>query len=862
MLHSRKLKNRYQLYSYCLLATTLGLLLTLFYNLNMAAHLSIADTSPQLQSQYQLLVDNNSQLTAQQAITSKYQQADINQQPVNFGPHTYWHKLNISNHSNQKKQLVMFFDNAMIDQISVYHWSGEQLYLQKSMGDLQLSTALEMALPSYAFELAPQSQSQWLISSQTLGAPNLPIVVFEQQYFDQYKLYLFALWGSFIGICLLMAIYNLILYWGVGDRLYLLYTGYVLSVLVTLGMVHGYHYLLLPVPLAQWLSPYIISFNYCIALFILLFALYFLQYDKDRDKIFTFCYGFALSMIPLGLFSLLLKEYQAAGIFFVLQTLLYLMSMVLIYRKFHQGYQWAKYYFISWLPLYFGAAIGPLMLSGNLDYNFWTRHAFLLSVAFEMTFISMALADRLRNLEKQKLDNALHDHTHGMPNKAYIKQLLVQTEYSAQIKLLLINISNYQQLRPYLSAEQEQAFLLSICEQLEQKLKAHFLLHEIELQSQHGSYCSLLTEDTLAYVINAPESIELQALQTELTTPLPFTSGGLALAGNCSAGLSASTLTATTLDKCISQAQQALQLNLSSGQSATEYQHQTAERGKRRTLLAAELQLAIQQQSLQLYHQPQINLNTGKIYGSEVLLRWQHAEFGFIAPDEFVAIAEETGLIHQLSLMVVDKACGQQLALQAFSPGLSINLSTQNICHPGFCQQMLAIIHASGLTAKDITLEITETFAIDDNMGFKQNLQLLADQGFNIAIDDFGTGFASLSYINDHPFNKLKLDKSFITQLLKAERHRTITQATTNMANDLGLEAIAEGIEDLETALLLKQYRCPIGQGYYFARPMSLADYKQWLQQYDQQDIAQRLASNLETDTGQQDHHIRSSGIS
>jgi len=862
MLYSRKLKSHYRLYSYCLLAATLGLLFTLFRNLDITANLSIGDTNSDIQSQYQLFIDSNSQFTPQQVLSSEFQTVDIRHPPVNFGPYTYWYKLNISNQSDKPRQLVLFFDNPMIDNIKLYHWSDNQVSLKKELGDHILSSALDMALPSFTFTQAPQQQSQWLISSQTLGAPNLPIIIFEQEPFEQYQFSLFALWGCFIGICLLMAIYNLILFWGVGDKLYLLYTGYVISVLITLGMVHGYHYFLFPLAVAKFLSPYIISFNYSIAIFTLLFALYFLRYDKDNGHLFKFGYWFALVMLPLAIFSVFVKEYQAAAVFFVLQTLLYCFSLLLLYRKFYQGYKWTKYYFISWLPLYVGAAVGPLMLSGNLEYNFWTRHAFLLSVAFEMTFISMALADRLRILEQQKLENVIHDHTHGMPNKAFLKQLLSQRRYLTATKLLLINISNYQQLRPYLTAEQEKAFLLSICLQLEQKLKNHFQLHEIELKAKHGNYCCLLTEDTLAYVIDVPQNIEAQALQVELTAPIPFASNGLSLAGNCSAGLSASNLSAQTLNQCISQAQQALQLNLTSGQSVTEYQHQIAERGKRRALLAAELQLAIKQQSLQLYHQPQINLCSGKIHGSEVLLRWPHSELGFVPPDEFIAIAEETGLVHELSLMVINKACEQQLQLQAFSPMLSINLSTQNICHPVFCQQMGEVIQGCKLEASSITLEITETFAIDDNLGFKHNLQWLADQGFNIAIDDFGTGFASLSYINDHPFNKLKLDKSFVTQLLTTERHRTITQTTVNMANDLGLEAIAEGIEDLETALLLKQYRCPVGQGYYFSQPMPISDYKHWLREYDQQELAQKLAGSFDPTPGSKTHHVRSSGIS
>lgn len=211
-----------------------------------------------------------------------------------------------------------------------------------------------------------------------------------------------------------------------------------------------------------------------------------------------------------------------------------------------------------------------------------------------------------------------------------------------------------------------------------------------------------------------------------------------------------------------------------------------------------------------------------------------HPRHGMVPPDEFVPLAEACGLIGELSRWVVKRAAQQQKALSAYSPRLSINLSTRDVCSHNFCDFVADLCAHGDMDPLCITLEVTEThYVADADAGaFKRNLVRLKALGFAIAIDDFGTAYASLSYVSEHPVDELKLDKTFVVDLCQSARNQTINRATIGMADSLGIVVVAEGVEDAATAQMLAASGCPVAQGYYFARPMPLSDMQQWLAGY------------------------------
>jgi len=238
--------------------------------------------------------------------------------------------------------------------------------------------------------------------------------------------------------------------------------------------------------------------------------------------------------------------------------------------------------------------------------------------------------------------------------------------------------------------------------------------------------------------------------------------------------------------------------------------------------LMPELRVAIEQNQLFVVHQPQWDLRTARICGAETLVRWTHPRHGPISPDIFVRIAEETGDIRALTRWVLDKALEEQavLAAEGFPLPFSVNLSGRLVGDEAFIDW---ILERKAARPGDLRLEITETGVIDQPERAFANVARLAAAGAPCSIDDYGAGLSSLSYLKRIWADELKLDKCLIDEVGRSARDAVITRSVIDLAHGLGMKVVAEGVEDAQTAALVAGLGCDIGQGYFFARPMSLA---------------------------------------
>ncbi|MEH6444276.1 MAG: EAL domain-containing protein [Oceanospirillaceae bacterium] len=244
--------------------------------------------------------------------------------------------------------------------------------------------------------------------------------------------------------------------------------------------------------------------------------------------------------------------------------------------------------------------------------------------------------------------------------------------------------------------------------------------------------------------------------------------------------------------------------------------------------LETQLRSAIANQELYLEYQPIIESENSTIYGVEALVRWNHPSQGRIAPDKFIPIAEESGLILPIGEWILRTAC-QQLAAWNESikadMKMSINVSTLQIKDREFANILKNIIQETGVISKNLNLEITESLFIEDSDSYIfSTLQSLREQGLSISLDDFGTGYSSLGYLKRFPVNVLKIDRSFINEITNNENDQLLVEAIINMAKSLKIKVIAEGVETEQQQMLLAQYRCNYFQGYYFSKPKSADD--------------------------------------
>jgi EAL domain-containing protein (putative c-di-GMP-specific phosphodiesterase class I) len=250
-------------------------------------------------------------------------------------------------------------------------------------------------------------------------------------------------------------------------------------------------------------------------------------------------------------------------------------------------------------------------------------------------------------------------------------------------------------------------------------------------------------------------------------------------------------------------------------------------RAVERQSLEDQLHYAIEREELLLHYQPKINLATGGITGIEALVRWRHPDRGLIPPADFIAIAEECGLIVPIGRWVLREACRQAQVWKTagLSPVcIAVNISAVELRTPGFAAGVRAILTATGLPAHCLELELTETALIEDSRSAADVLKELKEIGVLLALDDFGTGYSSLSYLKRFPIDALKIDRSFVRHLTTDKDDAGIVTAVIGMGDNLHMRVVAEGVETREQLAMLQAYGCPQGQGYYFSRPLPAAE--------------------------------------
>jgi diguanylate cyclase (GGDEF)-like protein len=239
--------------------------------------------------------------------------------------------------------------------------------------------------------------------------------------------------------------------------------------------------------------------------------------------------------------------------------------------------------------------------------------------------------------------------------------------------------------------------------------------------------------------------------------------------------------------------------------------------------LMAELKDALDAGDVVVHFQPQVEVATGKVIGAESLVRWRHPTRGLISPADFVPAAERTGLVRLLTLVVLDRAVAQGAAWHAEGRQLTIavNLSVRNLLDARLVDDVRSSLERHGLPASLLELEITETMAMVDPVRAAAVLSNLADLGVVLSVDDYGTGYGSLAYLQRLPVRRLKIDRSFVTGLLDDPASAAIVHSTVDLARHLGLDVVAEGVEDVDTLLALRDMRCYAAQGYGLSRPVA-----------------------------------------
>lgn len=262
------------------------------------------------------------------------------------------------------------------------------------------------------------------------------------------------------------------------------------------------------------------------------------------------------------------------------------------------------------------------------------------------------------------------------------------------------------------------------------------------------------------------------------------------------------------------------------------YREEIDRRTPARLSLLGDLRTAIENNDIDVHFQPKIDLATSTVIGAEALVRWTHAERGFVPPDEFIGVAEESGLIRHITDLVLGKAIRRAKAWrdQGYDLGVAVNLSALDLHDDQLASRIATQLTTNGLDPHLLTLEITESSLMVDSARTMATIESLDLLGVRLSLDDFGTGYSSLAYLRNLPVYELKIDRGFVSELLVNANDDVIVRSTVDLGHNLGLRVVAEGIENAQVQEALAALGCDVGQGFGIARPLAPENFEQWLQ--------------------------------
>ena len=426
-----------------------------------------------------------------------------------------------------------------------------------------------------------------------------------------------------------------------------------------------------------------------------------------------------------------------------------------------------------------------------------------------------------REYQAQLTYNANHDALTGLPNRVMLGQRLEEgcvlaRRYQRFIAVLFIDLDDFKPINDTLGHEVGDFILVEVAKRLEDELRPW------DTVARFGSDEFVVLLPDLAHEKDVIQVVErvLQRLSP------PYWYRGSELRITASIGIAINDGNMKNPRQLIQQADLAMYKAKRRGRNTYHWYTEDLNRKvSERVSLRSALQQAIEQQQFTLYYQPQVHAPSGRVVGVEALIRWQHPERGNVPPSDFISLAEDTGQIIPISDWVLATACRDAQQLNAMGVGpitMAVNISPMQFQRPGFLASIQQVLTQSSLAPVLLELEITEGVLMDSA---EQAIQALADLsalGVHIALDDFGTGFSSLSYLKRLPINKIKIDRSFVRDVITDRNDAAIIDGIVAMAGKMGLGVLVEGVETLEQFAYLEQHHCHYFQGYYFARPMPL----------------------------------------
>jgi diguanylate cyclase (GGDEF)-like protein len=421
--------------------------------------------------------------------------------------------------------------------------------------------------------------------------------------------------------------------------------------------------------------------------------------------------------------------------------------------------------------------------------------------------------------ERQIRQLAYWDRLTGLPNREQFRDAVrTATAAGGPLAVVMLDLDRFKHVNDVLGYAFGDRLLHSVAQRLQQAVRPGDLVARLGgdefalLLPQADAALALQVAARIASAFEAPLALDDQRVDL---------SAGL--------GIACWPAHADDAETLLSRAEVAMYA-AKHGKRGAQLYDTSLDSGSAQTLsLLSELRHAVEHGELRLFMQPKVRVDSGALCGAEALVRWQHPQRGLVPPVQFIPFAEQTGYVRQLTLWVFEEAARQQAALLALGlQRVSINLSTRDLMDVELPDKLEAILLRQQARAEGFCLEITEGAIMDDAQRARATLDRLSQRGYKLSIDDFGTGYSSLAYLQQLPVQELKIDMSFVKGMEKNPGDETIVRSTIELAHNLGLSVVAEGVENAAILQRLGELGCDEAQGYHLSKPVPLAQLQEW----------------------------------
>lgn len=782
---------------------------------------------------------------------------------ANFGytSKPYWFRFTISNTHKTEAHKLLEISYLQLDYIDVYQIKDNKVIKSYKTGDHYPFAERLIDHPYFLFpaNLPPESSTEFIVRVQTGGTMQVPIHLWDKQSFfisigkeDQIH-------AIFYGVLGVLSLLNIFVYLALREKTYLYYS------MATLGYTFFFATMRAK-PFQVFFPDFPVIHNQSLliaipftTLFSALFACSFLslkEHSKVLERGTQVVAAVAFGCI-IGSFFLDYDHSIRASVLLAIPSYLLLLAIgPILWAK---GVHLARYYSVAWGLLTAGTIMTALNKAGAIPSNFVSEYGMQIGSTLEATILTIALAERLYREREDKLaaqestivehnerletevklmNQALHHPVTLLPNRACFEILIsdsIRRNPDGRFAVCLINLTRFHEINKTLGHNNADLLIKAAADLINDTVQLLPGIQVAEIKETDSLYAFSFEGATFGLLIDTEHSNQVRlaakSILKNLYNPVEFK--GMQLELDPAIGVSTFPENGREASTLIRHANVALETAEKSDRKLDYYQPEQDRYNARRLTLMSELKQAISNNQLILYFQPKMNLKTNAVVGLEALIRWNHHRFGFVRPDEFIPIAEQTGIIKPLTRWVVREALRvqQELLNDGRDIDISVNISAKNLREEGFVSFIADELAQH--PGHKITIELTETSMMEDPLKALQVLEELSHAGVRLSIDDFGTGYSSLAYIKKLPADEIKIDKSLIFDLTGKKNDQVIIKTTIEMCHCLGFTIIAEGVESQQVIDILKELKCDVIQGYYISPPLPIDKLKRWLSDMD-----------------------------